>query len=130
MSYTCDSKTESIRYITTRTVLPDEELCIFYGHKLWFDPVDALSADYAGAGIDEEMDDGWGGLASLDGVDDGGALDELFNGYENGNPEEIVLEDELPFTRLKLTPEDEEEEDMDAIRKGIVRLCINHSFIF
>ncbi|EIW51246.1 uncharacterized protein TRAVEDRAFT_137698, partial [Trametes versicolor FP-101664 SS1] len=117
VSYTCDSKTESIRYITTRTVLPDEELCIFYGHKLWFDPVDATATDYAGAEIDEEMDDGWGGLASLDGVDDGGTLDELFNGFENGSPEEIVLEDALPFTRLKLTPEDEEEEDMDAIRK-------------
>lgn len=101
--------------------MPDEELCIFYGHKLWFAPVDALvAADNVDPGIDEDMDDGWGGLASLDGVDDGGALDELFNGFEDGSPEEVVLEDELPFTRLKLTPEDEEEEDMDAIRKGMV----------
>lgn len=118
MSYTCDPQTESIRYITTRTVLPDEELCIFYGHKLWFAPIDAADS-YAGVEFDE-MDDGWGGLASLDGPDDGVALDELFNGYEDGNSEEIVLEDELPFTRLKLTPEDEEEESMDAIRKGMV----------
>lgn len=110
--------------------MPDEELCIFYGHKLWFDPVDATATDYAGAGIDEEMDDGWGGLASLDGVDDGGTLDELFNGFENGSPEEIVLEDALPFTRLKLTPEDEEEEDMDAIRKGMIRQYLYRTFIF
>ncbi|KAI8978832.1 hypothetical protein BD414DRAFT_516784 [Trametes punicea] len=117
VSYTIDSATESIRYTTTRRVMPGEELCIFYGHKLWFDPVDA--ADSANADITEETDDGWGGLTNLE---DGDAhvrpLDESFsNRFADGDPTEEIADEALPFTRLKLTPEDEEEEDMDAIRK-------------
>ncbi|KAI0367549.1 hypothetical protein BV20DRAFT_922467, partial [Pilatotrama ljubarskyi] len=33
--YMIDSATESIRSVTTRRALPDEELCIFYGQRLW-----------------------------------------------------------------------------------------------
>jgi SET domain-containing protein len=32
--------TESIRYFTLREVSADEELCISYGPKLWFEDVD------------------------------------------------------------------------------------------
>ncbi|KAH7922040.1 hypothetical protein BV22DRAFT_992990, partial [Leucogyrophana mollusca] len=38
VSYTTDSREDRIRYTTTRLVDQDEELCIFYGHKLWFEP--------------------------------------------------------------------------------------------
>ena len=121
VSYTIDPATESIRYTTSRRVLPDEELCIFYGHKLWFDPVDA--ADGTEAVPVEEPDDGWGGLGGVG--DAGGGFDEdtkdsldvLIAAFADGDPEQVVPEEELPFRRLKLTPEDEEE-DVDAVRKG------------
>ena len=45
-------------------------------------------------------------------------LDAIFDAFAEGDPGEIVPEEELPFRRLKLTPEEEEEEDMDAVRKG------------
>jgi len=37
--------TESIRYFTLREVNPDEELCISYGPKLWFEDVDKPNAE-------------------------------------------------------------------------------------
>ncbi|KAH9890049.1 hypothetical protein C8Q73DRAFT_149153 [Cubamyces lactineus] len=119
VSYTIDTEKEAIRYTTTRRILPDEELCIFYGHKLWFNPVDAADC-ITSDGIDER-EDGWGGLANLNEVDEESTMsqpeDWLFDRFGDGNPNDNVLEEELPFTRLKLTPEDVEEEDMDAIRK-------------
>ncbi|KAI0771165.1 hypothetical protein BD413DRAFT_551498 [Trametes elegans] len=116
VSYTIDVATESIRYVTTRRVMPDEELCIFYGHKLWFAPVDA--ADSTVLETQEEMDDGWGGLASLNGEDEIDTEDGvLLGGFTEGEPDKSVPDNDLPFVRLKLTPEEEEEEDMEAIRK-------------
>ncbi|KAJ8481148.1 hypothetical protein ONZ51_g6201 [Trametes cubensis] len=110
-----------MRYTTTRRILPDEELCIFYGHKLWFNPVDA--ADCISSDSIEEREDGWGGLANLSEgcVDEEGATslleDWFFDRFKDGSPQDNVPDEELPFTRLKLTPEDIEEEDMDSIRK-------------
>lgn len=95
-----------------------EELCIFYGHKLWFEPVDAASRNDVDT-IDDK-DDGWGGLTCLgDNEEDNGALDKAFLAFRtDGNPYENIPDEELPFTRLRLTPEDEDEEDMHSIRKG------------
>ncbi|KAI0769853.1 hypothetical protein C8Q74DRAFT_853218 [Fomes fomentarius] len=123
VSYTIDPATESIRYTTSRRILPDEELCIFYGHKLWFDPVDA--ADGAVEAADEQPDDGWGGLVAMKGDDDGegemtnplDSLFSLFDASDDGDTGEVVPEEKLPFRRLKLTPEEEEEEEMNIVRK-------------
>ncbi|KAI0755242.1 hypothetical protein C8Q80DRAFT_1266723 [Daedaleopsis nitida] len=122
VSYTIDYATESIQYTTSRRILPDEELCIFYGHKLWFDPVDATDAGRREPS--EEPDDGWGGLIAVedDGEEESGeistsSIHALLDRSNGGNPEQVVPEEKLPFRRLKLTPEEEEEEDMDAIRK-------------
>ncbi|KAI0826727.1 hypothetical protein BC628DRAFT_1435627 [Trametes gibbosa] len=117
VSYTIDTATESIRYTTTRNIKPDEELCIFYGHKLWFEPVDAASRNDVDT-IDDK-DDGWGGLTCLgDNEEDNSALDKAFLAFRtDGNPYENIPDEELPFTRLRLTPEDEDEEDMHSIRK-------------
>lgn len=118
VSYTIDPSTESIRYVTSRKIMPDEELCIFYGHKLWFDPIDAM--DGVNANPAEEQDDGWGGLAGV-GHRDEEPLDDISaicDGFATGPPDVVVLEEELPFKRIRLTPDDEEEEDMDAVRKG------------
>ena len=121
MSYALDAATESIRYVTSRRVLPGEELCIFYGHKLWFDPVDA--ADRADP-LSDPPEDPWGALPRVDDGDDDdrgegpSGLDAMFDAFADGDPDEVVPEEELPFKRLKLTPEEEEEEEMDAVRRG------------
>ena len=107
VTYTLDPETESIRYTTTRKIEESEELCIFYGHKLWFDAV--------GAGPSEvqldDPDDGWGGLSGV-GTTDGNQseLDRHISMYADGDPQEIVSEDDLPFIRIKLYRDDEEDE--------------------
>ena len=116
--YTIDPTTDSIRYTTSRRVLPDEELSIFYGHKLWFEPADA--ADGISAEAMEEHDDEWGGLGGV-GTDEDDfdvAGRSMFEGFSEGDPDQVIPEEELPFKRLKLTPDEEEEEDMDSVRKG------------
>ncbi len=43
VTYEIDLATDSIRYTTVRDIEPGEELCIFYGHNLWFQPVESDS---------------------------------------------------------------------------------------
>ncbi|KZT09334.1 uncharacterized protein LAESUDRAFT_675229 [Laetiporus sulphureus 93-53] len=136
VSYIIDTKTESIRYTTMRRIETGEELCIFYGHKLWFDVMN----DGAGSGDveEEEVDDGWGGLAGLNAnerrseIEDGSwaksdaqsvdgreetfesLLERQIREFQGGGPDEVVPEEQLPFTRVKLT-DDEEEEELSAV---------------
>ena len=119
VTYTLDSKTESIRYTTTRRIEEGEELCIFYGHKLWFDAVDARSSDTQ---LDDP-DDGWGGLASVEIVEDElSELDKVVLRYADGDPQETVSEDDLPFIRIKLYRDDEEDE-LSAVRTRGSPIC-------
>ncbi|KAI0700031.1 hypothetical protein C8T65DRAFT_791195 [Cerioporus squamosus] len=124
VSYSIDPATESIRYVTSRRVLPDEELCILYGHKLWFGPVDAADRSQPSSElVDDSPDDPWCALPSsgVDDEDDKGEgpskLDAMFDSFDEGDPKQVVSDEELPFRRLKLTPQDEEEEEMDAVRR-------------
>ena len=110
VSFSLDHSTESIRYTTTRDVLPDEELCIFYGHKLWFEDANAAQSSSADP-ID--ADDSWGGLGAMSGPDATGDESE-----EDGDPSALVAEDDMPFTRVRITPDELEEEDMESIRTG------------
>ncbi|KAL0960622.1 hypothetical protein HGRIS_005653 [Hohenbuehelia grisea] len=68
VSFSIDPSTESIRYTTARAVEADEELCIFYGHKLWFDPID-VGMDEHPSGRDNldtvESLENWGGLLGV-----------------------------------------------------------------
>jgi len=107
VSYTLDTKTESIRYTTVRDIDIDEELCIYYGHSLWF----SLASD-SSTQIDntQEVDDGWGGLAAVEDLNNDL---KISNPYEDGDQNEIIPEEDLPFTRLKQAPE---EEDAGSIR--------------
>ncbi|KAH6911373.1 cytidine deaminase-like protein [Coprinopsis sp. MPI-PUGE-AT-0042] len=122
VSFSLDTSTDSIRYTTTRDIQPAEELCIFYGHKLWFTPSEALSSTSPGPGASEveNRDDGWGGLSLVDpseqeGEDGLGSYKGhlIQNPYMEGDPDEILPEEDLPFTRYKLPPE---EETPDTIR--------------
>ncbi|GJE88341.1 SET domain-containing cytidine deaminase-like protein [Phanerochaete sordida] len=108
VSYTLDPDTESIRYTTTRVIEEGEELCIFYGHKLWFEPTDIEDATRE----DDEPDDGWGGL-SLVGNEEAEDEDPLAF-LLDGDDEEIIPEDQLPFVRMKLI-DDEAEDEPSAV---------------
>ena len=46
--------------MSARDVQPHEELCIYYGHNLWFPATQSASANDAIV----EVDDGWGGLTA------------------------------------------------------------------
>jgi tRNA-specific adenosine deaminase 3 len=118
MSYTLEPQTDCIRYITARDIQADEELCIFYGHDLWFAPVaiqDSKNEDLQ----ENEMstspftladeDDGWSGLLTVD--------DEIKNPYLGGDPHEIISQEMLPFTKLRPPPD---EEDPQSIRTSCV----------
>ena len=114
MSFSLNTESESIRYTTSRKILPDEELFIFYGHNLWFDPVGVNSSKHA---TEEESEDGWGGLS---GVQDDTDEQDRSQHWDlvDGNPEEHIPEDQLPFIRIKTTPDDPIEEEMHAIQTG------------
>lgn len=113
VSYIIDTETESIRYTTIRAVTEGEELCIFYGHKLWFDAIDA--GPNAVIDPDTLSDDGWGGLSMLD--PDPDSLEEVVGRFIDGDLDDLIPEENLPFTHLKLV-QDEEEEVMSAVRTG------------
>ena len=114
VSYTIDTITDTIRYTTTRHIEPDEELCIFYGRYLWFLPEgadgDAMVRDFAAA----EVVDGWASLSMIDISPDAHRVLE-------SNPSEIISEQDLPFTRVKIIPDDVEEEEPSAIRTSACR---------
>ena len=123
LSYTLDTKTDSIRYTTVRDINPDEELCIFYGHNVWFTPapaendngVQVVNSPPVGS-LDDG--DGWGGLSALDHIDvdemkEGENKTKIANPYAQGDPDEIIPEENIPLSRFKPPPE---EEDPDSIR--------------
>ncbi|KAI0693962.1 hypothetical protein BC835DRAFT_1406574 [Cytidiella melzeri] len=105
ISYRLEPNIDSIRYTTTRRIKPDEELCIFYGHALWFEPVDKQDSTVR----EDAVEDEWGGLFHLQ-------QEEEKNGpFLQGSPEELVPEHELPFTRLRLV-DDEAEDELSAVQ--------------
>lgn len=109
VSFTLDTSTDSIRYVTVRDIGLDEELCIFYGHNLWFDTVESPINSDTTTMTHGEAEDGWGGLL---------AVDEDFPAHEpflDGDPHKIIADEDLPFTRFKIPPD---EEEMDTIRTG------------
>ncbi|RPD59112.1 hypothetical protein L227DRAFT_564225 [Lentinus tigrinus ALCF2SS1-6] len=53
----------------------------------------------------------------MDDEDHKGEASSMFDAFADGDPDHLVPEEELPFRRLKLTPEDEDEEDMDAVQR-------------
>jgi tRNA-specific adenosine deaminase 3 len=102
VSYVLDPSNDSIRYMTTKPIDPHQELCIFYGHNLWFEPVSINPLVVTR----EETDDGWGGLSAV-----ANEVEESRAGYPSfvdGNPCDIISVEDLPFTRLKVTGDDDE----------------------
>ncbi|EIN12900.1 hypothetical protein PUNSTDRAFT_82368 [Punctularia strigosozonata HHB-11173 SS5] len=107
ISYSLDHSTESIRYKTTRQIDLDEELCIFYGHKLWFKPVDSDSST-----LEEDQEENiWEAMAGMVLKDD----QEKVNPWANGDPCDPIPDEELPLERIRSSPEELEEEDEASI---------------
>ncbi|KAF8591050.1 hypothetical protein K439DRAFT_1402625, partial [Ramaria rubella] len=94
VSYILDNEHACITYVTMRPVDPGDELCIFYGNKLWFEDG---SRSFTPEEEDEEGEDVWTRLASVD----------LHQKDEKLH--ELVPEPELPFERVTVIGEEEEE---------------------
>ncbi|KAG7443141.1 uncharacterized protein BT62DRAFT_972973 [Guyanagaster necrorhizus] len=91
VTYEIDLSTESIRYTTVHDIEPGEELCIFYGHNLWFQP---FRSDSQAA---EEPE----------------ANEPLPMSTDSQKHDDIVAEDNLPFLKIKPPPD---EEDLASVR--------------
>jgi tRNA-specific adenosine deaminase 3 len=109
VSYTIDPAHDCIRYTSTRTINPDEELCIFYGHKLWFDPVGTAANLEPQVCLDQSDQS-----AFLDILAIGSEMDEAEQ-WDTKDPNDILEGEVLPFIWKKLQI-DEEEESMEDIR--------------
>lgn len=106
MSFSVDPVRECIVYTSVRAIQPDEELCIFYGHRLWFDPVDGPPC--RNLDLDESTDP-WGSLAGIQGHTDDNVASSA-SSDRSKKLDDIVHEDNLPFSWKKLALEKEEEQ--------------------
>ncbi|KAH9999627.1 cytidine deaminase-like protein [Russula compacta] len=117
VSYTIDTATESIRYTTVRAVEADEELCIYYGPNLWFKPAgisDGHTCTGTELALDADADDGWGSLSAVVGA--GEAPPNCVLREDRPDRNEILPDEDLPFTRIKLTSDEDDEETLEAVR--------------
>ncbi|KAG2151367.1 hypothetical protein DEU56DRAFT_777532 [Suillus clintonianus] len=109
VTYTVDPAHECIKYTSTRTINPDEELCIFYGHKLWFDPVGTAENLDPQVSLDQNDQSEFLHILAID-----SEVDEA-EAWSTGDPNDILEGEALPFIWKKLQI-DEEEESMEDIR--------------
>lgn len=109
MMYTLDSTNDCIRYTSTRSIKPDEELCIFYGHKLWFDPVNVIETIEPQPLLEQHSHSGFLDILATD--NEAYEIEPL----GPGDPNDILESDALPFVWKKLQI-DEEEETIENVR--------------
>ena len=86
-------------------------MCIFYGHKFWVDLVSTSDGRPAGI-VTSDLNDS----------------ERPRPCFLDGDPEEIVSEEDLPFTRLKVSL-DEGEDDMESVRTSELFLIYLYLFI-
>ena len=104
-------------------------MCIFYGHKLWFEDADPVAQADENAASSSCRDDGWAGLAGMADLDSTvppGDADITEWPLLQGDPDNLIPEAQLPFKRLKLL-DDEEEDVVEAVRLGKRSNCILRS---
>ncbi|KAG1748668.1 hypothetical protein EDB19DRAFT_1905016 [Suillus lakei] len=109
VTYTIDPAHECIRYTSTRTINPEEELYIFYDHSLWFDPVGTAENSESQAFLDENDQSEFLDILAID-----SEVDEA-EPWDTGDPNDILEGEALPFIWKKLQI-GEEEESMEDIR--------------
>lgn len=108
VSFAIDTSTDTIRYTVSRPVKKDEELNIFYGHNLWFQPAGASTIGSDTITTAESANE-WLLMNSIMNLNDQ-------NPFMEGKPVDILSEEELPFRRTSLTPDDEDEDEAGTIR--------------
>ena len=114
LNYIRDYNTGSIVYTTSREVEEGEELCTFYGTKLWFKDVN--TKDDRSVLEDSEDREGHPFSKMMD-------LDSDVDVEDRGK---VVTEEELPFEALDISNL-MQEEDFESVRTGGVtvrRLCV------
>ncbi|TEB39907.1 cytidine deaminase-like protein [Coprinellus micaceus] len=122
VSFSLDPPTESIKYTTVHDIQPGQELCIFYGHKIWFTPSEGMNTPERPV----TPEDGWGGLGLIEAADTMGVAEEGVmeavprNPYEGGDPDDTINEEDLPFTRFKPIPEEEALESIRTVEAWVV----------
>ncbi|KAG1872322.1 hypothetical protein DFJ58DRAFT_761007 [Suillus subalutaceus] len=109
VTYMIDPAHQCIRYTSTRTVNPEEELCIFYGHRLWFNLVGTAENLKPQVCLDQSDQSEFLDILAID-----SEVDEV-EPWDTGDPNDILEGEALPFTWKKLQI-DEEEESMEDIR--------------
>jgi tRNA-specific adenosine deaminase 3 len=109
VTYVIDPVDECIRYTSTRTVNPEEELCIFYGHKLWFDPVDTVENSKPQVCLDQSDQSEFLDILAID-----SEVDEV-EPRDTGDPNDILESEALPFIWKKLQIDEEEESMADVM---------------
>jgi SET domain len=118
VSYSIDTITESIRYATARAVEPDEELCIYYGSNLWFKSVEISNSNEHTCTDTELVEDDWGGLSAVAAGEASPPPPPKRVLEDIPNPNEILPDEDLPFTRVKLTSDEDDEETSETVRTG------------
>jgi hypothetical protein len=127
VSHSIDTATESIRYTTVRAIEPDEELCIHYGSNLWFQPAEIqipegrTCAEGNTELVNDDDDGGWGGLAAVATGEAPSAPSSASNHVlleDTSDPNAVLPDEDLPFTRVKLTSDEDDEETSETVRTG------------
>ncbi|KAI6123437.1 hypothetical protein EDD16DRAFT_650499 [Pisolithus croceorrhizus] len=123
MSYSLDIARDCIVYTSARAICADEELCIFYGHNLWFDPADvpndSNSSGFVPEAPDQTTPDGWDYLTN---IQDTCSAQDYSTPFLSGSMDDVINETELPFSQKKLSLDKEEEEidDIELVQAWVV----------
>lgn len=125
VSYSIDTARDCIIYTSTRAICADEELCIFYGHNLWFDPVGVPKESDSRVvleALDQTMLDGWDCLTNIQEDQDPHSARDHLMPVLSGAMDDVINENELPFAWKKLSLDKEEEEisDLELVQAWVV----------
>ncbi len=89
---------------------------IYYGPNLWFETAgdsDERARALADTGL---VDDGWGGLTAVAAGE--GSSNHVLEEARAPDPNEILPDEDLPFSWVKLTSDEDDEETSEAVRTG------------
>ncbi|GJJ13328.1 hypothetical protein Clacol_007580 [Clathrus columnatus] len=114
VTYNLDNTHACIKFMTSRIVQPEEELCIYYGHSLWFDDADPLSIEpFEGTPFNQE-----GTYVS--------GLEDLEMDLLPDSPIRFYLEKELPFKKVSVVVEDEDGDGIETVDAWVIDIPNNN----
>ncbi|GAA6009764.1 hypothetical protein JCM11491_001090 [Sporobolomyces phaffii] len=111
VSYEIKQSEYTIHYRAAKPIKAGQELFIFYGHSVRFAGDDSLHSAASEAGDGSAADDGWGGLANLEG-DEEPEVETMTEEERSARDNEVIGFDDPEFPFKKITeiidPEDAE----------------------